>query len=119
RGLAAAAQAGDDGQPVSRDRDIDVLEVVLPGAANHQVFATIPISGVEAVEPRWIEGAHSRKFTARTSRFQAPRIDPSGMRTCTPPGMARAARGVSPMQSPSTWVMVGGSASRVTSRACR
>ena len=34
RGLAGAGQAGDHDELVARDRDVDVLEVVLAGAAN-------------------------------------------------------------------------------------
>ena len=38
----------------------------------------------------------------------------AGVSTCTPPGTARAVRGVSPVESPSTWVTMGGSASMFT-----
>ena len=38
RGLARAGQARDDGQPIARDRDVDVLKVVLAGTPNDECF---------------------------------------------------------------------------------
>jgi hypothetical protein len=38
RGLAGAGQARDDRQPITRDRDVDVLEVVLAGAPDDECF---------------------------------------------------------------------------------
>ena len=37
-GLAAAGQAGDDDEPVARQLDVDVLEVVFAGAANDEMI---------------------------------------------------------------------------------
>ena len=42
RALARAGEPGDDDQPVSRQIEIDVLEVVRSGAANADVFHVLP-----------------------------------------------------------------------------
>ena len=41
RRLAAPAQPGDDGEPVAGDGDVDVLEVVLAGAADDEEFPVL------------------------------------------------------------------------------
>ena len=48
--LAAPRQAGDDHQPVARERDVDVLEVVFAGSANDELILghDIKCSGCEA-----------------------------------------------------------------------
>ena len=53
-GLAGAGQAGDDDQLVARDLDVDVLQVVLAGAANDDGVGHGPFLGVVAVRPEHI-----------------------------------------------------------------
>ena len=48
-GLAAAGQAGDDDEPVARERDVDVLEVVFARAA-HDESSDIPSEARKSLE---------------------------------------------------------------------
>ena len=61
RGLARAGQAGQHGQRVARNLDVDILEIVLAGAANGDVFQ----HGIPSVETRTVAGQNGAATAGR------------------------------------------------------
>ena len=62
--LAAAGEAGDDDEPVARERDGDVLEVVLAGTANDElILGHVPSSVRDATETEqaFVAGGSARQ----------------------------------------------------------